>query len=149
MTEPIDDHRVRLAADICVLRSMDGNQQILLIRRGNPPFKGSWALPGGRLEANETLDQCAIRELLEETDLNPTSIDHFANFSDPQRDPRERTVSAAYIAWVASDACPRAGSDAAQIRWFSTSALPPLAFDHDLIIQTCISVLRHSAASSD
>lgn len=139
-------HYVRLAADICVFRSLDLDIQTLLIQRRKSPFQGSWALPGGRLEADESLDQCAARELLEETGLRAISLKHFVNFSDPVRDPRERTVAAAYIARVAIDAEVVAGSDASRAKWFSTSDLPPLAFDHKQILQTALTSLRESSA---
>lgn len=135
-------HLARLAADICVLRRVDDEVQLLLIQRGKPPFEGYWALPGGRLEADETLDQCAARELLEETGLRPILLRHFANFSDPQRDPRERTVSAAYVARVEDGAKVVAGSDAAEAKWFSITSLPPLAFDHPMIVKTGLVALQ-------
>lgn len=134
-------HRLRMAADICALRRLDGDLQVLLIRRGKDPFKGCWALPGGRLEADENLDQCAVRELREETGLNPESIRQFATFSEPLRDPRERTVSAAYIAWIADTSEINAGSDATVAAWFSISSLPDLAFDHATILEACLSTL--------
>lgn len=134
-------HYLRMAADICALRRLDGDLQVLLIRRGKDPFKGCWALPGGRLEADENLDQCAVRELLEETGLHPESIRQFATFSEPQRDPRERTVSACYVAWINSTAKVQASSDAAAAGWFPVSSLPDLAFDHGEILETCLSAL--------
>jgi len=131
----IERHQVRLAADICVFRQRDGLMEILLIKRLKPPFAEEWALPGGHLEAGENLDACAIRELHEETGLRPQSIEHFANFSDPSRDPRGRTVSAAYVAIVSDNSDQAvAGSDAKDACWFSVSSLPGLAFDHELII---------------
>ncbi len=134
-------HRLRMAADICVLHRLDGILQVLLIRRAKGPFKGCWALPGGRLEADENLDQCAVRELREETGLRPESIRQVATFSDPGRDPRERTVSAVYVARVAESAAVRAGSDAKEAVWFTVSSLPDLAFDHKTILETCLSTL--------
>ena len=134
-------HRLRMAADICALRRLNGDLQVLLIRRGKDPFKGCWALPGGRLEADKNLDQCAVRELQEETGLCPESIRQFATFSEPLRDPRERTVSAAYVAWIADTAEMKAGSDAAVAAWFPTSALPDLAFDHEAILKACLLAL--------
>lgn len=132
----VEKHLVRLATDICVFRHRDDLTEILLIKRLNPPFAGEWALPGGRLEAGENLDACAIRELYEETGLQPQTIEHFANFSDPDRDPRERTVSAVYIAMAGDNSDQAiAGSDAKDVRWFPLSSLPELAFDHELIIR--------------
>lgn len=137
-------HYLRMAADICALRRLDNDLQILLIRRAKDPYKGCWALPGGRLEADENLDQCAVRELEEETGLRAENIWQFATFSEPLRDPRERTVSACYIAWIADSACAQAASDAAEARWFSFSALPELAFDHDKILEACLLAVKES-----
>ncbi len=134
-------HYVRLASDICVFKKSDSGLQLLLIQRRKAPFKGDWALPGGRLEADEDLDQCATRELLEETGLASVFIKHFANFSAPQRDPRERTVSAAYIAQASADAVISAGSDASRVAWVPVSSLPPWAFDHDQIGLSALSPL--------
>jgi 8-oxo-dGTP diphosphatase len=127
-----------MAADICALRRLNGDLQILLIRRAKDPFKGCWALPGGRLEADENLDQCAARELEEETGLRAESLRQFATFSEPLRDPRERTVSACYVAWIADTACVQAATDAAEARWFSFRALPALAFDHAEVLTACL-----------
>jgi 8-oxo-dGTP diphosphatase len=131
-------HHLRMAADICVFRKKDSLLHILLIKRLKDPYKDLWALPGGRLESNESLDQCAVRELLEETGLTPVRIHHFSNFSSPDRDPRERTVSATYIAFVAGDAEAVHGSDAIQAAWFPVSSIPKLAFDHEDIIDICL-----------
>lgn len=149
MNNPVAALCVRLAVDICVFRRREAGHEVLLIRRDKAPFKGSWALPGGRLEADETLDECAVRELEEETGLRPGPLRHFANFSDPDRDPRERTVSAAYIARVASDAKVTAGSDAAAVAWFPVLELPPLAFDHRLILQEGFLALQQLTDDED
>lgn len=149
MVDTVPAHYARLATDICVFRQADVSLQILLILRKKAPFEGCWALPGGRLEADETLDQCAVRELQEETGLTPVFIQQFANFSDPQRDSRERTVSAAYIACAATDAVVVAGSDAAFARWFLITSLPALAFDHALILQEGLCALQRSIDNED
>ena len=135
-------HLLRIAADVCLFRQKNGELQVLLIRRAKAPFAGCWALPGGRLEADETIDACAARELLEETRLHPAWIRHFANYSEPDRDPRERTVSAAYVAFaVDSAADATAGSDAAAVSWYQVSALPQLAFDHEVILSDAVRAL--------
>ena len=132
-------HYLRMATDICVLRRLDDDLQVLLILRAKNPFKECWALPGGRLDANENLDQCALRELREETGLRVDNIRQFAVFSEPLRDPRERTVSVAYVAWITNVSELKAGSDAAAAQWFSVSCLPDMAFDHAKILESCLS----------
>ena len=131
-----------VAADICVFRHAEDAISLLLIQRKNPPFGGSWALPGGFLEPDEDLDQCAARELLEETGLAGLCLRQFAVFSAPRRDPRERIISVAYLA-VAPSAhhIATAGSDASDARWFPLRALPRLAFDHAAIITKAAAAL--------
>ena len=135
-------HQVVIAADVCVFRRVNDELELLLIQRKKSPFEGFWALPGGRLEENETIDECCLRELYEETGLKPDWIRHFANFSEPLRDPRIRTVSAAYVASLnvhSTEAV--AGSDAAEVCWFSVESLPELAFDHASIVVVAVKAM--------
>lgn len=108
--------------------------QILLIKRGNEPFKGSWALPGGFMEMDEALDDCARRELLEETGIGVGEIRQFKTYGNPHRDPRGRTITVAYLTTVEMPCQLLAGDDAAEAEWFHLTALPELAFDHLLIV---------------
>lgn len=127
--------RPMLTADCVVVNSRD---EVLLIRRGNEPFKGCWALPGGFMEMDETIEHCAVRELKEETGLHVSEQDIklIGVYSAPNRDPRGRTVTAAYL--VKNVECrmkdAHAGDDAAELRWWSLFALPTLAFDHAQIV---------------
>lgn len=126
-----------LTAD-CVV--VNARSEVLLIRRGNEPYRDCWALPGGFMEMDETIEQCAVRELKEETglvvDVGRAML--VGVYSRPHRDPRGRTVTVAYRVDVA-DAVEAVGTDdAAEARWFPLSALPPLAFDHDEIIAAAI-----------
>ena len=124
-----------LTAD-CVVS--DGEGRVLFVRRGNEPFKGCWALPGGFMEMDETIEQCAVRELEEETGLRATvdMLRLVGVYSAPGRDPRGRTVTAAYALSLPDAASKaKAGDDAAALGWFSLSALPPLAFDHADILR--------------
>ena len=123
--------RPMLTADCVVLR----NNEVLLIRRGNEPFRGCWALPGGFMEMEETIEHCAVRELQEETGLQVAEADlHLIGiYSTPGRDPRGRTVTAAYLVRLVSGE-PKAGDDAAEVRWWPLVNLPSLAFDHAEII---------------
>ena len=127
--------RPALAVD-CVVFGLDADLKVLLIERGLEPFKGSWALPGGFVEMNESLDEAARRELEEETSLKNIFLEQLYTFSAPDRDPRDRVVSAAYYALVRlSDHRLQAATDAKDARWFDVSELPTLAFDHAEILQ--------------
>jgi len=124
-----------VTTDSVVLRPGDGGLSVLLIRRANPPFAGAWALPGGFLEIDEDLEAGARRELREEAGIEPEAMEQLHCFGNPERDPRERVISVAFVAWVtAAGENARAGSDAAEVAWFPASELPELAFDHARII---------------
>lgn len=134
--------RPAVTTDIAVFAERDGEASILLIQRGGEPFAGCWALPGGFLEEDETLETCAARELKEETGLEAGPLHLFGTYSDPERDPRGRTVTVAY--WTRlneKSGRPAAGDDAADCRWFALNQLPKLAFDHDRIIADAVQSL--------
>lgn len=135
--------RPALAVD-CVVFGYDGGElQILLIRRGLPPFAGRWALPGGFVRMDETVDQGARRELREETGLDRLFLEQLYTFSDVDRDPRERVVSVAYYALVKmSDHRVQAATDAKEAAWHQVRAVPPLAFDHRKIVGVALDRLR-------
>ncbi len=128
----------------CVIFGFDnGELKILLIERGIEPFKGKWAFPGGFLRENENSDECAIRELREETGLENIFIEQLYTFSDVDRDPRGRVVTVAYYALVKlSEYVVEAGDDASNASWFPISQVPPLAFDHDRILRMAVNRLR-------
>lgn len=135
-----------VATDIAVFTLRRGALNVLLIERGAEPYLGAWALPGGFLQPDEELDQCARRELLEETGVDADLLLHFGNFSAPDRDPRERVISVAYLALLASDELRlEASTDAAQARWFPVGDLPQLAFDHAEILRRALEVLGSRA----
>ncbi|MBK5932186.1 NUDIX hydrolase [Halochromatium salexigens] len=124
-----------VTTDVVLFTIHEDSLQLLLIERGNKPFKGSWALPGGFLNIDEDLDACAARELAEETGVAPPYLEQLGAFGKPGRDPRERVISVAYLALAPETALAvRAGDDAAAAAWFSVKALPALAFDHAEII---------------
>lgn len=134
-----------LTVDLVIFRA--GRPEILLIRRGKPPFQGQWALPGGKVEEGETVEQAALRELEEETGLrlSPRRISRsiVGIFSDPGRDPRGRVVSIAFLVEVPAGTTAQAGDDAADAAWFPLERLPkPLAFDHASIIAAALA-LKH------
>ena len=126
----------------CVIFGFDGLKiNVLLIQRGCEPYKGKWALPGGFLRMDETADECARRELAEETGLSNAKMEQFYTFSGVDRDPRERVISIAYYALVKL-AEVRGGDDAAEAQWFDKDEIPSLAFDHELILRTAIRQLK-------
>ncbi len=120
----------------CVIFGFDGKQlHILLIERSRDPYKGTWALPGGFLEMDETAEEGAARELYEETHVKDVFLEQFHVFSAVNRDPRERVITIAFYALIRQcDYQILAGDDAARACWFEVDELPPLAFDHDEII---------------
>jgi len=127
--------RPALAVD-CAVFGLDESLKVLLIERGLDPFKGSWALPGGFVEMDESLDQAARRELEEETCLKNVFLEQLYTFSQPDRDPRDRVVSVGYFALVRmSDHRLQAATDANDARWFDVQKLPKLAFDHAKILR--------------
>ena len=127
--------RPALAVD-CAVFGLDEGLKVLLIERGLDPFKGSWALPGGFVEMDESLDQAARRELEEETSLKNVFLEQLYTFSQPDRDPRDRVVSVGYFALVRlSDHRLQAATDAIDAKWFDVQKLPKLAFDHAKILK--------------
>src|SRR5271157_1822869 len=131
--------RPAVTADCAIFTKKNNSWYILLIERKNMPFKGFWALPGGFLEMDETLEQCAQRELFEETGLRDIHLKQVHAFSDLERDPRGRTVTVLFYGFADySEVKPKAGDDAKNINWFPLDELPHLAFDHQLIIDTVL-----------
>jgi len=128
----------------CVVFGFDeGELKVLLIERGLEPFKGKWALPGGFVRVNETLDDAARRELEEEAGLRDVFLEQLCTFGAVDRDPRERVVSVAYYALVKLAAHEtKAATDAADARWFPVSKVPKLAFDHADILTTGLARLK-------
>lgn len=136
--------RPSVTADTVVFTDHPDGYHILLIQRASEPFKGLWALPGGFIEMDETLEQSARRELKEETGLEITGMAQLGAYGDPQRDPRGRTISVAYWTLLPADADQQVegSDDASQAGWFPVGHLPTLAFDHDRIIQDALRAAR-------
>lgn len=125
-----------VTTDVVLFTIREDSLQLLLIERGNDPFKGSWALPGGFVDIDEDLELGAARELAEETGVEGLYLEQLGTFGAPGRDPRERVISVAYLALAPeTKLAVRAGDDAAAADWFPVKALPPLAFDHAEIIE--------------
>lgn len=133
---------VSYTADVVAVTD-DGH--VLLIERGWPPYEGQWALPGGHVDPGETGRAAAARELAEETGVHvpPVELRDIGVFDRPDRDPRGRYVTAAYLARVPADTPITAGDDARTARWWPLNALPPLAFDHNDIISGLAEATTH------
>lgn len=138
--------RPAVTVDILLFTLLDGKLRLLLIERKQPPFAGMWALPGGFVDENEPLEHAARRELREETSVVDVPLWELGAFGDPGRDPRGWTVSIAYIGLVAADRVHlQPADDAARLDWFPVTKLPPLAFDHDEIIDRGRDFLKQHA----
>ncbi len=138
-----------MAADSVIVTLREGELCLLLVRRGHEPYENHWAIPGGFVNENEPLDEAAARELEEETGLSNVPLRQMRAYGDPGRDPRGWAVSIVYLALID---CRRhalkAGDDAREAEWFPITDLPPLAFDHDRIVEYAVRRL-HDAVRPD
>lgn len=132
--------RASVTADSVLFAEKDGLMYVLLIQRGNDPYKGYWAFPGGFLNIDETVAHCAERELEEETGIVLSGMQLVGVYSDVERDPRGRVITAAYTAMTTMPEA-NAADDAAAAKWWPLNALPELAFDHDVILADAKNVL--------
>lgn len=124
-----------VTVDIVIFTVRDAQLKLLLIRRAGEPYQGKWALPGGFIHLDETLEASARRELEEETGVSGVYLEQLYTFGAPDRDPRERVITVAYYALIPSDKLQlRAATDAEAVGWFGMDELPDLAFDHPDII---------------
>ena len=133
--------RPAVTAD-CVVITRKSEPKVLLIQRGFDPYKGCWAFPGGFMNMDETTEQCAIRELEEETGLRISDVHQIGAYSKVDRDPRGRTITVAYLAIIDNPIVVSGQDDAAKAEWWPLSDLPPLAFDHDEIVRDAISFYK-------
>ena len=129
--------RPAVTAD-CIVITKEAEPKVLLIQRGDEPFKGTWAFPGGFMNMDETTEQCAIRELEEETGLRVSD-------SKVDRDPRGRTITVAYLAVINEPIAVTGQDDAAKAEWWLLSDLPHLAFDHYDIMQDAVLLYKKEA----
>jgi len=136
-----------VTVDVVILTMSDGVLHVLLVRRGQAPFEGMWAIPGGFKHPTETLDEAATRELSEETSVQAASLlTQFGSYGDPGRDPRMNVVTVAYLAVMRDVGAVAAGTDAAEATLMPVSKVlggsVPLAFDHDRILRDAIDRVR-------
>ena len=129
--------RPAVTAD-CIVITKETDTKVLLIQRGDEPYKECWAFPGGFMNMAETTEQCAIRELEEETGLKVAELHQIGAYSRVDRDPRGRTVTVAYLSVIDKPLPVHGQDDAAKAEWWSLTSLPQLAFDHDEIMKDAI-----------
>jgi len=124
-----------VTTDVVIFTIRDEQLKLLLIKRAGTPYKGKWALPGGFVQLDEDIDSGARRELEEETGVSGVYLEQLYTFGKVERDPRERVITVAYFALIPSDKIQlRAATDAEAVGWFGFDELPPLAFDHQGIV---------------
>lgn len=131
--------KIFVTVDNVVVREIDNNIEILLIKRLKNPFMDCWALPGGFVNENEDLETAAKRELLEETCVKVDEVFQIGAYGKPFRDPRSHVVSVAYFSRIENSVVAKAADDAKEFKWFNIKNLPPTAFDHSDIISDAIS----------
>ena len=140
--------RPAVTAD-CVVITREAEPKVLLIQRGDQPFKGGWAFPGGFMNMDETTEQCAVRELEEETGLRLSKVQQIGAYSKVDRDPRGRTITVAYLAIIDAPVAVTGQDDATKAEWWPLSDLPHLAFDHYDIMQDAIRVYAQAKEAND
>jgi len=136
--------RPAVTADIVLIDKNGGDTSFLLIQRKNPPFQNQWAFPGGFMEMDETLIETAHRELFEETGVKNIELTQFKTYDAIDRDPRHRTISTVFVGYCNKNNFVSAGDDALNAKWFSINEIPPLAFDHALILKDILSYISRS-----
>lgn len=143
MTYSYDYPRPAVTVDCVVFGLDDGALKVMLIQRKLPPFRDEWALPGGFVQMNESLEEAARRELREETGIEQIFLEQLYTFGDVNRDPRDRVITVAYYALInLVDHPVQASTDASQAIWWFISDLPALAFDHQKILNTALTRLK-------
>ena len=150
--------RPAVTAD-CIVITREAEPKVLLIQRGDQPFKGGWAFPGGFMNMDETTEQCAIRELEEETGLRLSNVHQIGAYSKVDRDPRGRTITVAYLAIIDEPIAVTGQDDAAKAEWWPLSDFldkpsgiaerPHLAFDHYDIMQNAIRVYAQAVEENE
>ncbi len=142
--DPSKYDRPSVTVDVVIFTLLKGTLHVLLVKRKQWPFAGMWALPGGFVQMDESLDDAARRELREESGIDQVYLEQLYTFGDPGRDPRTRVITVAYYALVSADRQHlRAATDASEVGWFPAENPPPLAFDHRQILDYAIIRLRY------
>ena len=137
--------RPATAADIILLDDAENPRCLLLIQRKSEPFAGQWAFPGGFIDEGEDPADAAVRELKEETGLTDIPLQPFRFYGNPGRDPRFHCISCVFSGVADPDTVkPKADDDAAAVDWFSLKQLPPLAFDHEVIVEEFVKTLSRT-----
>lgn len=140
--------RFPISVNSVVFGYTEGQLKIALIQRKKPPFEGMWAVPGGFMEGDETVEETALRELKEETGIETAYLEQYHVFSKRGRDPRGPTLTIALLALIRSDQIVLvATEDASRAKWWSIHDIPPLAFDHNQLCMTALNTLRTSLKS--
>ena len=136
--------RPSVTVDLAIFTLLKRALHVLLIKRRHEPFAGMWALPGGFVHLDESLEHAARRELREESGVEDVYLEQLYTFGDPDRDPRTRVITVAYIALVrAEQQHLHAATDAAKVAWFPAYDPPDLAFDHRQILDYAVTRLRY------
>ena len=146
MAKYANQNPVLVAVD-CIIFGYDGEKlQLLVIKRAIEPIKDGWSLMGGFVKPEENLDGAAKRILLELTGLHDVYLEQFKSYGDPDRDPIERTISVAYFALIDINKYSAQINDQYHAEWFNLHEVPPLIFDHDLMVKEALSRIRYQAA---
>jgi 8-oxo-dGTP diphosphatase len=133
-----------IAVDVVLFTIQDGTLKALLVRRRQPPYRGAWALPGGLVGSDESVDAAALRELQEETNIGNIYLEQLYTFGEPDRDPRGRIITVSYYALVNWQQFQlKARQRVTEADWFPVRRLPPLAFDHRRIVDLALERLRN------
>lgn len=137
-------HRHTIAVDVALFTIQDGSLKVLLVKRKHAPFKNSWALPGGIVMDDESVDSAILRELQEETNIGNIYLEQLYTFGEPNRDPRGRVISVTYYALVNWQQFQlKTLHRTSEAVWFDITELPPLAFDHNRIVNYAVERLRN------
>ncbi len=141
---PNNTDRPAVAVDVVIFTLLDSDLKVLLVRRGSAPFKGVWAIPGGIIQAHESLESAALRKMEENAGAKDVFLEQLYTFGDLERDPRTRVISVTYFALVRPDKLhPRPDPTTTEAAWHSVYGLPTLAFDHATILSYALTRIRY------